>query len=118
MKAQHLVRMKLNGTYHHLIYADGVNLLGNNINAINKNTEAVIEASKEICVEVIIEITELMLMYCLKDSGQNHNIKVANKCFENVTKFRYLEMTITNQNLIQGEIKSRLNSGILATVHL
>jgi hypothetical protein len=92
--------------------------LVNNINAIIKNTEAIIEASEEVCVEVITEITKLMLTYCLENSGQNHNMKVANRCFENVTKIRYLEMTITNENLIQQEIKSRLNSGILATIHL
>jgi hypothetical protein len=28
-----------------------------------------------------------------------------------VAQFRYLEMTITNQNLIQEEIKRRMNSG-------
>jgi hypothetical protein len=31
--------------------------------------------------------------------------------FENVEHFRYLGKTITNQNLIQEEIKRRLNSG-------
>jgi hypothetical protein len=31
--------------------------------------------------------------------------------FENVSQFRYLGMTVTNQNLIQEEIKRRLNSG-------
>jgi hypothetical protein len=30
---------------------------------------------------------------------------------ENVAQFRYLGTTITNRNLIQGEIKRRLNSG-------
>jgi hypothetical protein len=89
IKVQHLVRMKLNWTYHCLIYADDVNLLGNYINDIKKNTEAVIEASKEVCVEVITEITKLMLMYCLKNTRKNHNVKVTNRCFENVTKFRY-----------------------------
>jgi hypothetical protein len=39
------------------------------------------------------------------------NIIHANRCFENMTKFRYLGKTITNQKLIQEEIKRRLNSG-------
>jgi hypothetical protein len=43
--------------------------------------------------------------------GQNHDIKIGNRCFENVAQFRYLGTTITNQNLIQEEIKRRLNSG-------
>jgi hypothetical protein len=43
--------------------------------------------------------------------GQNRDIKIANRSFENVSQFKYLEMTVTNQNLIQEEIKRRLNSG-------
>jgi hypothetical protein len=31
--------------------------------------------------------------------------------FENVSQFKYLEMAVSNQNLIQEEIKWRLNSG-------
>jgi hypothetical protein len=46
-----------------------------------------------------------------QDAGQNHDIKIDNRCFENVSQFRYLGMTVTNQNLIQEEIKRRLNSG-------
>jgi hypothetical protein len=43
--------------------------------------------------------------------GQNHDIKIADRCFENVAQFRYLATTITNQNPIQKAIKRRLNSG-------
>jgi hypothetical protein len=37
-------------------------------------------------------------------------VNVANRSFENVVQFRYLGTTVTNQNSIQEEIKSRLNS--------
>jgi hypothetical protein len=43
--------------------------------------------------------------------GQNYDIKTANRCFDNVAQFKYLGTTVTNQNLIQEEIKKRLNSG-------
>jgi glucose-6-phosphate 1-dehydrogenase len=42
---------------------------------------------------------------------QNLEIKIANRSFENVSQLTYLGMTVTNQNLIQEEIKRRLNSG-------
>jgi hypothetical protein len=40
--------------------------------------------------------------------GQNHNIKIANRHFENVARFKYLRTTLTNENLIHEEVKSRL----------
>jgi hypothetical protein len=45
------------------------------------------------------------------NSGQNQNIRIANESFENVSTFKYLGTTLTNQNDIHDEIKSRLNSG-------
>jgi hypothetical protein len=44
-------------------------------------------------------------------AGQNHDLKIGNRCSENMSQFGYLGTTITNQNLIQEEIKRRLNSG-------
>jgi hypothetical protein len=52
-----------------------------------------------------------MLLSRHQNVGQNHYIKIGNRYFENVEQFRYLGTTITNQNLIQDEIKRRLNSG-------
>jgi hypothetical protein len=43
--------LKLNGT-HMLLYADDVNLLGDNIGTIMKKTEILIEASKEVGLEI------------------------------------------------------------------
>jgi hypothetical protein len=51
-----------------------------------------------------------MLLSCHPNAGQNHDIKRGNRCFENVAQFIYLETMITDQNLIQEEIKRRLNS--------
>jgi hypothetical protein len=40
-----------------------------------------------------------------------HSLKNVHRYFKNVAHFRYLGMTIINQNLIQDEIKRRLNLG-------
>jgi hypothetical protein len=42
---------------------------------------------------------------------QRHSTKIANRSFEDVGKFRYLETTVTDQNCMPKDIKSRLNSG-------
>jgi hypothetical protein len=52
-----------------------------------------------------------MLVARRQNGGQNRDIKVANRSFENVSQFKYLGMTVTDQNVIQEEITRRLNSG-------
>jgi hypothetical protein len=46
-----------------------------------------------------------MLLSRHQNVGQNQDIKYANRSYENVSQFKYLKMTVTNQNLIQEEIK-------------
>jgi hypothetical protein len=36
--------------------------------------------------------------------GQYHNIKIAKRSFENVAQFKYLGMTVTNQNFVGFEV--------------
>jgi hypothetical protein len=52
-----------------------------------------------------------MLVSWDQNAGQNHKIKIGNRSFENVLQFRYLGTTVTNQNLIQEDIKRGLNCG-------
>jgi hypothetical protein len=82
-----------------------VNLLGDNIDTINKNTETLIDANKEVCLEVNVEKAKYVLVSHDQNAGQNWEIKIGNRSFENVSQFKYLGMTITNQNLIQEEIE-------------
>jgi hypothetical protein len=49
-------------------------------------------------------------MSCNQKLGQKHNIKIANRSFEGVAKFKYLRTTLTDQNRMHEEIKSRINS--------
>jgi hypothetical protein len=104
------VGLKFNGAHQLLTYADDVNLLGDNIDAVKKDTETLIDASKEVGLEINVEKTKYMLLFRQKNVGQDRGIKIANRSFENVSQFR-LGATVTNQNLIQEEIERRLNSG-------
>jgi hypothetical protein len=99
------VELKLNGTHQLLANADDVNLLGDNIDTIEKNTEALIDASKEVVLEINVEKTKYVFLSRHQNAGQNRNIKVANRLLENVSQFKYLGTTVTNQNLIQEEIE-------------
>jgi hypothetical protein len=74
------------GPHQLLAFANDVNLLGDNIDQIKKNTETLIDASKEVGLEINIEKTKNMLLSCHQNAGQN-------------------------QDLIRQEIRKRLNSG-------
>jgi hypothetical protein len=78
-----------------LIYTDEVNLLGDNIDTLKKNTKTLIDSSKEVDLEVNAEKAKYTLLSCHRNAGQDHDIKIANKSFENVAQFKYLGTTVT-----------------------
>ena len=49
--------LKLNGTHHLLAYADDVNILGGSVHTVKKNAEALVAATKEIGLEVLIKLS-------------------------------------------------------------
>jgi sorting nexin-29 len=105
------VRLKMNGTHQLLAYADDVNLLGDNIDTVREYTETLIDDSKVVGLEINVEKTKYMLLSRHQNIDRNRDIKIANRSFENVSQFRYLGTTVTNQNLMEEKIKRRLNSG-------
>jgi hypothetical protein len=85
--------------------------LGDSKNNIKENTESLLVASRDVGLEINAEKTKYMIMSHHPNSGQNHNIRIANGSYESVATFKYLETALTNQNDIHDEIKSRLNLG-------
>jgi hypothetical protein len=67
-----------------------VNLLGDNIDAIKKNMETLIDVSKEVGLKVNTEKTKNMLPSRHQNAVLSYDI-----CFENVAKVRYLGINPT-----------------------
>jgi hypothetical protein len=74
---------------------------------IKVNTEALIDASKEVGIKVNTEETKYILMSFHQNARQNCDTKIANRSFEYVSEFKYLGATVMNQSLIHEEIKLR-----------
>jgi hypothetical protein len=80
-------------------------------NIIEENTDTLSEDSLNVGLETNAEKTKYMIISRHPNSGQNQNVRIANKSFENMAKFKYLGTTLTNQNDINDEIKGTLNLG-------
>jgi len=103
--------LKLNGTHQLFAYADDVNILAGSIHTLKENAEALIAATREIGLEVSADKTKYMVMSRDQNAGRIQSVRIENSTFERVEEFKYLGTTLTNQNSIAEEIKSRLRSG-------
>jgi hypothetical protein len=74
------VGLKLNGTHQLLAYADYVNLLGDDIDTINNNTETLIETSKGVGLEIKVQKTKYMFTIlspeCRSKSGHTNSKQI------------------------------------------
>ncbi|KAJ4446640.1 hypothetical protein ANN_13337 [Periplaneta americana] len=112
--------LELNGLHQLLVYADYVNMLGEIPQMIRENTGILLEASKEIGLEVNPEKTKYMIMSRDKNIVRNGNIKIGNLSFEDVEKFKYLGVTtkyakveVPENARVSGSCSAEDNSQIL-----
>jgi len=103
--------LKLNGTHQLLTYGEDVNILGGSVDTIKKNAESLVAAFKEIGLDVNAHKTKYKTVSRDKNAGRIQSMKIDNSSIERVEEFKYLGTTLTNQNSIQEEIKSRLKLG-------
>jgi len=103
--------LKLNSTHQLLAFADDVNILGGSVYTIKKTAEALVAATREIGLEVSADKTKYMVMSRDQNAGRIHNVRIDNSTFDRVEEFKYLGITLPNQNSIAEEIKSGLKSG-------
>jgi hypothetical protein len=60
-------------------------------------------------LEINIVKTKCMFSH-YQNAGQNWDVKIANRMSENMPHFNYCGTAVTSPNLVQQEIKRRLNS--------
>ena len=78
---------------------------------VKENAEALVAATREIGLVVSADKTKYTVMSRDQSAGRIHSVRIDNSTFERVEGFKYLGTTLTNQNCIAEEIKSRLKSG-------
>jgi glycerol-3-phosphate O-acyltransferase len=84
--------------------------VGEKVDTVKKNTEALLYASKEVGLKVNQLETKYMLMSRSQKLGQKRSIKIANRSFEDVAVFTHLGTTLTDQNCMHEDSNSRINS--------
>jgi hypothetical protein len=80
----------------HIIFWQMPMIVEENIDTIQKNTKALLDASKKVDLDVNTEKTKYMLMLRCEKAWRRHSIKIENISFEDVAQFEYLGTTLTD----------------------
>ena len=70
---EYRIGLELNGKHQLLVYANDVNMLGENLQTVRENAEIFIKASKDIGLEVNSEKTKYMITSRYQNVIQNQN---------------------------------------------
>ena len=101
--------LDMNGKYQLLVYANDVNMLGENLQTVRQNTLVLMKTCKDISQEVNSEKTKYMITFHHQSAVQNENVINGTLCFENVEKIKHLGIMVTKTNNIREEMKFRIN---------
>jgi len=75
---------------------------------LKENAQALVATTREIGLEISVDKTKYMVMSRDQNAGWNFSVRIDNSTFKRVEEFKYLGTTLTHQNSILEEIKSRL----------
>jgi hypothetical protein len=81
-------------------YICNITVCRKNFNYTQNKTGFLTESSINASKEANVQKTNFVLVSCDQNAGQNLEIKIGIRSFENVSQFKYLGTTVTNQNLI------------------
>jgi hypothetical protein len=81
-----------------------------------QHTKALLDTSKAVGLEVNPEKTMYTLMSRYQKAGQKHSIKIVNRSFEHVVKFKYLGTTLKDKIACTKRLRTDQILRMLATI--
>uniref|UniRef100_A0A8D8Q0R7 Craniofacial development protein 2 n=1 Tax=Cacopsylla melanoneura TaxID=428564 RepID=A0A8D8Q0R7_9HEMI len=93
-----------------LAFADDIAMIGNTMEEIEESLKIVEERAKEVGLKINTEKTKYMLISKNTETRLNTTVIINNQTFEQVTDFKYLGVTINENNRIEPEIRNRMNN--------